>query len=65
MPPKSAHFVAVDFEKDSQRARLKAEGFDERVPTVTAWLGVVPYLTTEGFSRDDGDCWRDSKRAAR
>jgi O-methyltransferase involved in polyketide biosynthesis len=31
------------------RARLKAAGFDEHVPTVTAWLGVVPYLTTEGF----------------
>jgi methyltransferase (TIGR00027 family) len=49
MAPESAHFVAVDFEKDSLRARLKAVGFDERVPTVTAWLGVVPYLTAEGF----------------
>jgi methyltransferase (TIGR00027 family) len=47
--PESAKFVAVDFEKDSLRAKLKAAGFDERVPTVTAWLGVVPYLTTEGF----------------
>ena len=43
------HFVAVDFEEDSLRAQLKAAGFDEQVPTVTAWLGVVPYLTTEGF----------------
>ena len=49
VPPASARFVAVDFEKDSLRGRLKAAGFDERVPTVTAWLGVVPYLTTEGF----------------
>jgi methyltransferase (TIGR00027 family) len=49
VPPESAQFVAVDFEKDSLRARLKAAGFDEHVPTVTAWLGVVPYLTTEGF----------------
>ena len=49
MPPESAEFVAVDFEKDSLRARLKAAGFDERVPTVTAWLGVVPYLTEEAF----------------
>ena len=49
VPPESARFVAVDFEKDSLRGRLKAAGFDERVPTVTAWLGVVPYLTTEGF----------------
>ncbi len=47
--PESAQFVAVDFEKDSFRAKLKAAGFDERLPTVTAWLGVVPYLTAEGF----------------
>ena len=49
MPPASAQFVAVDFEKDSLRARLKAAGFDESLPTVTAWLGVVPYLTVEAF----------------
>jgi len=49
VPPERARFVGVDFEKDSLRARLKAAGFDERIPTVTAWLGVVPYLTTEGF----------------
>jgi len=47
--PASARFVAVDFEKDSLRAKLKAAGFDDGVPTVTAWLGVVPYLTMEGF----------------
>ncbi len=49
VPPSSAEFVAVDFEKDSLRARLKASGFDFAVPTVTAWLGVVPYLTREAF----------------
>jgi methyltransferase (TIGR00027 family) len=49
VPPESARFVAVDFEQDSLRARLKAAGFHESVPTVTAWLGVVPYLTAEGF----------------
>ena len=49
VPPETARFVAVDFEKDSLRARLKAAGFEENVPTVTAWLGVVPYLTTEAF----------------
>lgn len=48
-PPPSAAFVAVDFERDSLRARLKAAGFDECIPTVTAWLGVVPYLTPEAF----------------
>jgi methyltransferase (TIGR00027 family) len=49
VPPESARFVAVDFEKDSLRARLRNAGFDEAVPTVTAWLGVVPYLTLEAF----------------
>jgi methyltransferase (TIGR00027 family) len=49
VPPASARFVAVDFEKDSLRLKLHAAGFDERVPTVTAWLGVVPYLTSEAF----------------
>jgi methyltransferase (TIGR00027 family) len=49
VPPQSARFVAVDFEKDSLRARLKASGFDFKAPTVTAWLGVVPYLTAEAF----------------
>jgi methyltransferase (TIGR00027 family) len=49
VPPQSAQFVAVDFEKDSLRLKLQAAGFDERVPTVTAWLGVVPYLTSEAF----------------
>jgi methyltransferase (TIGR00027 family) len=49
VPPETATFVAVDFEQDSLRAKLAAAGFDERGPTVTAWLGVVPYLTTEAF----------------
>jgi methyltransferase (TIGR00027 family) len=49
VPPQSATFVAVDFEVDSLRARLKAVGFDFALPTVTAWLGVVPYLTSEAF----------------
>ncbi len=48
-PPDTAQFVAVDFENDSLHTRLKAAGFDETLPTVTAWLGVVPYLTTEAF----------------
>jgi methyltransferase (TIGR00027 family) len=48
-PPSSAAFVSVDFEQDSLRGKLKSAGFDESLPTVTAWLGVVPYLTTEAF----------------
>jgi methyltransferase (TIGR00027 family) len=49
VPPKMAEFVAVDFEVDSLRGRLQAAGFDFARPTVTAWLGVVPYLTAEAF----------------
>jgi methyltransferase (TIGR00027 family) len=48
-PPPTASFVAVDFECDSLRAKLLAAGFDFALPTMTAWLGVVPYLTTEAF----------------
>ena len=47
--PQTAHFVAVDFEQDSLRAKLAAAGFDFAQPAVTAWLGVVPYLTQEAF----------------
>ena len=47
--PETAHLVAVDFEVDSLRAKLAAAGFDFAQPTVTAWLGVVPYLTQEAF----------------
>jgi methyltransferase (TIGR00027 family) len=49
VPPESARFVAVDFERDSLGARLRSAGFDDALPTVTAWLGVVPYLTLEAF----------------
>jgi methyltransferase (TIGR00027 family) len=49
VPPENASFVAVDFERDSLWARLKAAGFDTSAATVTAWLGVVPYLTAEAF----------------
>jgi methyltransferase (TIGR00027 family) len=49
VPPPTARFVAVDFERDSLRAKLKSAGFNFAKPTVTAWLGVVPYLTAEAF----------------
>jgi methyltransferase (TIGR00027 family) len=49
VPPQSARFVAVDFERDSLRAKLAAAGFDMSAATVTAWLGVVPYLTDDAF----------------
>jgi len=47
--PPSAHLVPVDFEQQSLAAQLAASGFDPTLPTVTAWLGVVPYLTLEAF----------------
>lgn len=47
--PSTVCFVAVDFEKQSLREELIAAGFELGAPTVTAWLGVVPYLTLEAF----------------
>jgi methyltransferase (TIGR00027 family) len=47
--PPSAQLVAVDFERQSLRDELTSAGFDFNAPTVTAWLGVVPYLTLEAF----------------
>lgn len=47
--PGNMRFVAVDFERQSLREELAVSGFDFRQPTVTAWLGVVPYLTPEAF----------------
>ena len=47
--PSTMKFVAVDFEQQSLAEELQAAGFDRFVPTVTAWLGVVPYLTQEAF----------------
>jgi methyltransferase (TIGR00027 family) len=48
--PSTVAHVAVDFHHDSLAERLAAAGFDTTKPTVFAWLGVVPYLTEEGFS---------------
>ncbi|SEG17996.1 methyltransferase, TIGR00027 family [Bryocella elongata] len=47
--PATMRFVAVDFERQSLREELAAAGFDFNLLTVTAWLGVVPYLTPEAF----------------
>lgn len=47
--PPSMHFVPVDFERDSLVDQLTAAGFRWDTPTVIAWLGVVPYLTSEAF----------------
>ncbi len=49
LPPATMQFVAVDFEKQSLAEELAVAGFDPLKPTVTAWLGVVPYLTPAAF----------------
>ena len=47
--PETMTFVPVDFERQSLSEELAAAGFDRTLPTVTAWLGVVPYLSLEAF----------------
>lgn len=48
--PDNLAFVPVDFERHSLREQLLHAGFDFSIPTATAWLGVVPYLTREAFA---------------
>lgn len=48
--PESARHVAVDFQTQDLHERLLCCGFRMDQPAVFAWLGVVPYLTDEGFS---------------
>jgi methyltransferase (TIGR00027 family) len=47
--PPSLTFVPADFERESLPDRLIASGFDPHIPTLFAWLGVVPYLTLPAF----------------
>ena len=47
--PDNVTLVPVDFERQRLAEELLAAGFDAKVPTVTAWLGVAPYLTLEAF----------------
>ena len=47
--PPSARFVPVDFETQALGTELQRAGFDPALPTATAWLGVVPYLTRNAF----------------
>lgn len=48
--PPNASLVPVDFERESLPEKLLHAGFDPAVPTITAALGVVPYLTSEAFA---------------
>ncbi|MCY1137757.1 SAM-dependent methyltransferase [Actinoplanes sp. Pm04-4] len=43
--PSSVTYLGVDFERESLADRLELDG-----PAFFLWLGVVPYLTAEGFS---------------
>jgi methyltransferase (TIGR00027 family) len=47
--PSNLTYAPVDFERQSLCEQLLAAGFDRAVPTLFAWLGVVPYLTLEAF----------------
>ncbi len=48
--PATLTHVPVDFERHSLRQQLLQDGFDFTLPTATAWLGVIPYLTQEAFA---------------
>src|SRR5580704_1466123 len=47
--PANLTYVPVDFERQSLSEQLHSAGFNVTVPTLFAWLGVVPYLTLEAF----------------
>jgi methyltransferase (TIGR00027 family) len=47
--PLALTYVPVDFETESLPEQLLRAGHDATLPTVFAWLGVVPYLTLPAF----------------
>jgi methyltransferase (TIGR00027 family) len=47
--PASLTFVPLDFEHQTLLQGLADAGFDALRPAFFGWLGVVPYLTLEGF----------------
>jgi methyltransferase (TIGR00027 family) len=47
--PDGLSYVPVDFENQSLGAELTGAGFDAMAPAFFSWLGVVPYLSLEGF----------------
>ena len=47
--PGNLSYTPVDFEHHSLAEQLLAGSFNPRIPTVFAWLGVVPYLTLPAF----------------
>ncbi|HEX3569656.1 MAG TPA: class I SAM-dependent methyltransferase [Acidobacteriaceae bacterium] len=47
--PDGLSYVPVDFENQSLGAELTGAGFDAMAPALFSWLGVVPYLSLDGF----------------
>lgn len=47
--PASLSFVPLDLEHRTLLESLGESGFDRTVPAFFSWLGVVPYLTEDGF----------------
>jgi methyltransferase (TIGR00027 family) len=56
--PAGLTFVPLDFEDKTLAAGLKEAGCDLSAPAFFSWLGVVPYLTLEGFRATLGDIAR-------
>ncbi len=44
-PPENVHFVELDFETDKLESKLRHAGFDDKIPAVVLWEGVVSYLS--------------------
>ena len=47
--PDTVSYAPIDFENQSLEKELADAGFDDHQPSFFAWLGVIPYLTLEGF----------------
>jgi methyltransferase (TIGR00027 family) len=51
LPRNDRHsFAPIDFEAQTLREGLQAAEFDWAAPTLFAWLGVAPYLTTDAIA---------------
>jgi len=63
-PPVNAHFVEVDFERQSLAEALRKEGLDSTQRAIFVWEGVTNYLTAEAVDavlRYVADCARGSR----
>jgi methyltransferase (TIGR00027 family) len=45
LPTQNVQFIEMDFEKDNVESKLKEAGFDDRIPSIVLWEGVVSYLS--------------------